>query len=174
MDFIKTSSPCALTLSSIRVLNRAHRPIEEQTYRDCAAQIIHVPLSPRPFPRTDPGGIIPWSANSLPHDHPCTTAPREQEGKASRPRHNPCTAADPSAQAGRQRPMTGQVSSAKTYPSVRPRRPNTKTVGHDRSDRTDSRLRSDDRPIIPTDCPNAAIDLRPFLKPVTHEPPSTY
>ncbi|CAA7044043.1 unnamed protein product [Microthlaspi erraticum] len=126
MDFIKTSSPACselvqTALSSIRVLSRARRPIEERTYRDRAAHIIRVPLRPRPIPRTDPGGIVPRSANALPHAtiraRPCRENRTGRQSFAAA-RHNPCTAADPSARTGRHRPVTGQVSSAKTYPSV--------------------------------------------------------
>ncbi|CAA7030174.1 unnamed protein product [Microthlaspi erraticum] len=78
------------------------------------------------------------------HDRAARTG-RQQLAAA---RHNPCTAGDPSARTGRHGPVTGQVSSAKTYPSVRPRRPNTKTIGHDRPDRTNGRLRSERRETV--------------------------
>ncbi|CAA7044051.1 unnamed protein product [Microthlaspi erraticum] len=73
-------------------------------------------------------------------------AAREQEGKAfAAARHNPCTAADPSADR-KHRPVTGQ-----TYPSVH--RPNTKTIGHDRSDvpMADTTRRPADRPDRPSE-----------------------
>ncbi|CAA7022545.1 unnamed protein product [Microthlaspi erraticum] len=112
---------------------------------------IRIPPSPRPSSRPDPESNVPVEPSLARHHKPCTTAPREQEGNSSRPRgttHVPRPTHPPT---GRHRPVTGQVSSAKTYPSVRPRRPNTKTIGHDRPDRTDGRLRPDDgRPSRPT------------------------
>ncbi|CAA7028525.1 unnamed protein product [Microthlaspi erraticum] len=144
-----------------------------------------------PLPPGSDGAVVrpdrswrrPSEANSLPvrpsaFGRLWTSLQYKRRQSFAAARHNPCTAADQSARTGRHRPVTGQVLSAKTYLSVRPRRPNTKTVDHDRSDRTDGRLRSDDRPIVPTDRPNVAVDPKPFLKPNSHnsspKPAPTY
>ncbi|CAA7040031.1 unnamed protein product [Microthlaspi erraticum] len=93
---------------------------------------IRVPQSPRPSSRTDPESNVPRSSVLS------STAPREQKATHRGRAAQPCTTADPSVRPGRLRPATGQDSSAKS--SIRPtRRPNTKTLGHDRSDRADSR-----------------------------------
>ncbi|CAA7028543.1 unnamed protein product [Microthlaspi erraticum] len=43
-------------------------------------------LNARPSSRTEPGSIVPWSTNQKRRDlRPHMTAPREQEGNASRP-----------------------------------------------------------------------------------------
>ncbi|CAA7038324.1 unnamed protein product [Microthlaspi erraticum] len=69
-------------------------------------------------------------------------------------------------------PVQNQVRKA-TH-RVRPRnisqpftRPTTNPSGHDRSDRTKSGHDPIVRPIVPTDRPNAAVDPKPVLKPVS-------
>ncbi|CAA7059491.1 unnamed protein product [Microthlaspi erraticum] len=49
--------------------------------------------------------------------------------------------------------------------SVRPRRPTVNPSGHDRSDSAHDPIV---RPIVPTDRPNAAVDPKPVLKPISY------
>ncbi|CAA7017895.1 unnamed protein product [Microthlaspi erraticum] len=159
MDFIKTSSPRALSeltlqrnwigiiwmsrsedmikivktvqtaLSSICILGRAHRPIVERTYRDRPRTHPHPAKSTAEL-TSRPGNNIPRSSRSLARHHkPCTTAPREQKaklrGRAARPMYRGRPIRANRKASSRDRPsFIGQ-----NHPSVRPRRPNTKTIG---------------------------------------------
>ncbi|CAA7020488.1 unnamed protein product [Microthlaspi erraticum] len=140
--------------------NRAHRPIEERTYRDRPSHIIasrqvhgraHVPTR---------------EATSRGRPRLATTSrarPRARGSNASRPRNSvrgrsirPTRKARPTS--GRR--IIGQISSVRPRGRTRKSRP--------RSFRLDSRPRPDSRPIVPTDRPNAAVDPKPVLKPVSH------
>ncbi|CAA7045078.1 unnamed protein product [Microthlaspi erraticum] len=143
MDFIKTSSPRALSELTLQRnwIGIIWMSISEVMIKLVkTGQCIH-------FIRLDRADANEGKLAAARHNHvPRPTHPSDQEGFVPRPAkiHRP------------------------NHPSVRPRRPNTKTLGHDRSDRADSRLRPDDRPTVPTDRPNGPIDPKPVLKPVSH------
>ncbi|CAA7019456.1 unnamed protein product [Microthlaspi erraticum] len=102
------------------------------------------------------------------HHKPCTTAPHEQEGIASRPRNMTHAARTivPSDQEGF---VPRPARTFKPYhPSGRTRRPNEKSLGHDRPDRADSRSSPSSRPNVLTDRSNGPVDPKPVLKPVSH------
>ncbi|CAA7037717.1 unnamed protein product [Microthlaspi erraticum] len=147
-------------LSSVRILSRAHRPIEERTYRDRPAYII------RPAKFTAeltyrPGKQHPAVEPFLPR-HNRARPQRANREAMSRGRAAHTTSRGRSIRPTRKASShVRPESSAKS--SIRPtRRPNAKTLGHDRSDRADSRPRPDSRPIVPTDRP---VDPKPVLKP---------
>ncbi|CAA7035532.1 unnamed protein product [Microthlaspi erraticum] len=91
--------------------------------------------------------------------------PREPGSNASRPcdlSHVPRPIAPPNQESRAPR------SAKKHRPSPssgRPQRPTTKPIGHDRSDSGHDLI---DRPIVPTDSSNAAVDPKLFLKPDLH------
>ncbi|CAA7050250.1 unnamed protein product [Microthlaspi erraticum] len=143
--------------------NRAVRLAEERTFPR-SARITSVRLKSRPKSKTvrpithhDPGNC-PRSATPQPLT-PCR-ASREQSLAAAQPSRVPRPMRRPSREL---RPASAEKSSANLirpttaadHESVRPR--------PFRSYRT-----ADVRPIVPTDRPNAAVDPKPVLKPVSH------
>ncbi|CAA7053769.1 unnamed protein product [Microthlaspi erraticum] len=113
----------------------------------------------RPITHHDPGNNVPRSATTTltpaAHDHAREPGSKPR-GRATFSR----TTADAPSEPGR-RPASGRETSAKSSPSDHSR-PTTNPSGHDRSDSTDG------RPIVPTDRPNAAVDPKPVLKPVSY------
>ncbi|CAA7045569.1 unnamed protein product [Microthlaspi erraticum] len=110
-------------------------------------------------PTSDPGNIVPRSAN-----HFTRHAAHDRAGKASlAAAHNLTYRGRRIRPTRKHRPTSGQVHRPNS--SVRPAadrklRP--------RSFRPSIAERPDDRPIVPTDRPNAAVDPKPFLKPNPH------
>ncbi|CAA7030403.1 unnamed protein product [Microthlaspi erraticum] len=77
------------------------------------------------------------------------------------------TTADGAVRAGKLRPASGRRIHRPIF--IRPTTAaDHNPSGHDRSDRTRSGHDPIIRPIVPTDRPNAAVDPKPVLKPVSH------
>ncbi|CAA7020186.1 unnamed protein product [Microthlaspi erraticum] len=103
---------------------------------------------------TRPGKHCPAVGQARPrhaaHDH-AARAGNKPRGRATLAYHGRCIR--PSRErTSHVRPRIGQISSA------RPRRPTVKSSGHDPTV----------RPIVPTDRPNAAVDPKPVLKPISY------
>ncbi|CAA7017987.1 unnamed protein product [Microthlaspi erraticum] len=118
----------------------------------------------RPSTHHDPGKQCPAVGQATTtHAMPRTTMPREPGSNASRPRPNSRTTADGIRPSREARPASGRESIGQSSP-VRPQRPtaNVRPRPSD-SDHDHNPI----RPIVPTDRPNAAVDPKPVLKPVS-------
>ncbi|CAA7023884.1 unnamed protein product [Microthlaspi erraticum] len=150
MDFIKTSSLRALNWS--RRLYRALRP-NAHTGRSRNERTAIVPRTTSAPSRQVHGRAHVPTRKQRPAVEPFSLAttsrarPRARTGKQfAAARHTSRTRGRSIRRPGRLRPVTRIIGQS----SIRPtRRPNAKTLGHDRSDRADSRPRPDSRPIDP-------------------------
>ncbi|CAA7040154.1 unnamed protein product [Microthlaspi erraticum] len=120
-------------------------------------------VQPRPSTHHDPGSNVPRSAKPQPLK-PCRARPCARSGKQR------LAAARPIAYHGRWR----RPSRESHVPHVEKHRPMLHPSDHsaDRESATTVRSfrprpRPDIRPIVPTDRPNAAVDPKPVLKPVS-------
>ncbi|CAA7045897.1 unnamed protein product [Microthlaspi erraticum] len=141
--------------------SRAERPAEERMFRGRPKSKPSVQASSehtyRPGKQCPAVGQVTIIQDDAAHDHAAGKQRLVAVRLVSR------TMADRAVRSGKPRPTLDQETSAKPFI-----RPTTKPIGHDRSDRADSDHDPIIRPIVPTDCPNAAVDPKPFLKPDLH------
>ncbi|CAA7062277.1 unnamed protein product [Microthlaspi erraticum] len=144
-------------------------PAGRGTHVPRSAKTVSVRLKSRPKSKTarpitqhDPGNIVPRSAKS----HPTPAAhdqPREPGNKASRPRNPRVPRPMHPSEPGKNVPRPAEKPSAKSQ-SARPRRP---TVNHPATT-VPTRPRPDCPADRPDDRPNAAVDPKPVLKPISY------
>ncbi|CAA7025610.1 unnamed protein product [Microthlaspi erraticum] len=194
MDFIKTSSLRALieltfqrnwngliwmsrkgvTTKRVKTVQTALSRISAQTAQTGWPRITSVRLKSRPKFKTVGRSRITTRETCPAVGHATTTHATTAHDHAARAGKQSLAAAQPvsrttadgAVRAGKLRPASGREFIGQSS-SVRPQRPTTNPSGHDRSDRT-SGHDPIIRPIVPTDRPNAAVDPKPVLKPVSH------